>query len=79
VSQISCQKTCWKGYDGATAPRWNSKVESFVTWFVVQKEKNIRMMGVVEDYKPLWGVVRKGRCCCQFVLRLQERMDVDWP
>jgi hypothetical protein len=28
--QITCQKACWKGYDGANAPRWNLEVEPFV-------------------------------------------------
>jgi hypothetical protein len=29
-SQISCQKACWKGYDGAETPRWNFEIEPFV-------------------------------------------------
>ncbi len=28
--QISCQKICWKGYDGVNASRWNLEVEPFV-------------------------------------------------
>jgi hypothetical protein len=29
-SQIFCQKTCWKRYDGANAPRWNFEIKPFV-------------------------------------------------
>jgi hypothetical protein len=28
--QISCQKACWKQYDGANASRWNPKIEPFI-------------------------------------------------
>jgi hypothetical protein len=26
-----------------------------------------------------WNVVKKGKCCCQLVLRLQGKKDVDQP
>jgi len=28
--QMSRWKTCWKGYDGADASKWNFEVEPFV-------------------------------------------------
>jgi hypothetical protein len=28
--QMSHQKICWKGYDGADVPRWNLEVELYV-------------------------------------------------
>jgi len=34
-------------------------------------------VGVVKDCKPPLGVVGKGRCCCQLVLRLQKGKEVD--
>jgi hypothetical protein len=45
---------------------------------VVEKEGSTPVLGVVENRMLLWGVVGKGRCYCQFVLRLQERKDVGW-
>jgi len=29
--QIPHQGTCWKGYDGASALRWNLEIKPFVT------------------------------------------------
>jgi len=62
--QMSCQKTCWKGYDGANILRWNFEVEPFVVQWVVQMEEDTHKLGVIED------VVGKEMCCCQLVLRL---------
>jgi hypothetical protein len=33
----------------------------------------------IEDCMLLWGVVRKGRCYCQFVLKLQKGKDIGQP
>ncbi len=50
--QISCWKTCWKRYDGANIARWNPEIEPFVVQWVIQKEENMHMLGLVEDRKP---------------------------
>jgi len=31
-SQISCWRTCWKGYDGPNASRWNLEIKPFIVW-----------------------------------------------
>jgi hypothetical protein len=53
------QKTCWKGYDGVDAPKWNLQIEPFIVWWIVQMEENMHMLGVVEDHMPPWRVVGK--------------------
>ncbi len=78
-SQISCQKACWKGYDGAETPRWNFEIEPFVAHWVVQKEEDTCMLVAVENHKPFWGVVEKGKCCYQLVLKLHEGKDINQP
>jgi hypothetical protein len=42
-------------------------------------EKDMHMMGVVEDHMVPWGVAKKEMNCYQFVLRFQEGRDVDQP
>jgi hypothetical protein len=42
-------------------------------------EEHMHGLGVVEDHMPLWGVVGKEMCCYRFMLRLQERRDIDQP
>ncbi len=61
----------------------HSKMESW-SWtsccsMNYSKGGNTRMLGVVGDWKLLWGVVGNGKCCCQLMLRLKEGRDVDWP
>ncbi len=41
-----------KGYDGVNAPNWNPEVEPFDVQWVVQKEENMCVLGVVEDHMP---------------------------
>jgi len=60
-----------------------SKIE-FWNWtiycpIVVQMWENTHKLGVVKDHMLPWGVARKEMNCCWFVLRLQERNDVDQP
>jgi hypothetical protein len=50
--QMSCQKTCWKGYDGANALKWDLKVEPFVAQLIVQMEEDTHKLWVVEDHMP---------------------------
>jgi hypothetical protein len=50
--QMSYQKACWKGYDGANTPKWNLEIEPFVVQRVVQMEENTQRLGVVEDHMP---------------------------
>jgi hypothetical protein len=76
--QMSHQRTCWKGYDGANGPRWNLEVESLVVRWVIQMEEDTHGLGVVENHMSCSGVVGK-KMCCWFVLRLQEGRGVDKP
>jgi hypothetical protein len=50
--QISCWKTCLKGYDDVNTLKWNLEVEPFVAPWVVQREENMHVLGVGEDHKP---------------------------
>jgi hypothetical protein len=34
---------------------------------------------VVKDHMSPLNVAKKGTCCCQLMLRLQKRKDVDQP
>jgi len=54
--QIFRQKACWKGYDGVGILRWNLEVESFVTRWIVQMEKNTLAGGGERSHVAL-------RCC----------------
>jgi hypothetical protein len=54
-------------------------VEPFVAWWIIQRKKNMHMLGAIEDRKPFWGVAKKKRCYYRFMLRLQERKDIDQP
>jgi hypothetical protein len=47
---MSCQKACWKRYDGVDALKWSLEIEPFVARQVVQMEENTHKLGVVEDY-----------------------------
>jgi hypothetical protein len=51
--QISCQKACWKGYDGANVSKWKFEIEPFVAQWVVQMEKDMHEMGAIENHKLL--------------------------
>jgi hypothetical protein len=42
------------------------------------KEKRCKL-GVIGDHMFPWGVIGKGRCYYQLVLRFQDRKDVDQP
>jgi hypothetical protein len=39
-------------------------------------EEDTHRLRVVEDHMPPSGVVGKELCCCQLMLKLQEKMDV---
>jgi hypothetical protein len=58
--QISCWRACWKGYDGANAPRWNLEVKPFVAQWIVQMKENMRELGAVGNHMPPWGVAKEG-------------------
>jgi hypothetical protein len=53
--------------------------EPFVARWAVQIKQDTRELEVVEDHMPPWGVVGKGRCCYQLVLRLQKMRDINQP
>jgi hypothetical protein len=74
---VSYQKTCPKRYDGANAPRWNSKVEPFISQWIVQKKDDMHMIQVVEDCMPSWHVTGKWRSYYRLVFKLQE--GIGWP
>jgi hypothetical protein len=59
--------------------KWNLEVKPFVAWWIVQTKKHKRKLKAVRDHMLLWGVVRKGRCYYQLMLRFKEGMDVDQP
>jgi hypothetical protein len=77
--QISQQRTCWKGYDGVNISRFHLEIEPSIARWIVQMNKDMHNLGVVGDHMLPWGVVGKGGCYCQLVLRLQEGRDVDQP
>ncbi len=74
-----CRKTCWKGHDGANVSKWNLEVEPFDAQWIVQKEEDMCMLGVVEGHMLPWGIVGKGRCCCRPMLGLQKGREIDQP
>jgi hypothetical protein len=76
---MSHQKTCWKGYDGVDAPKWNLEVEPFIAQWIIQTEDHIHELGMVEDHNLPWSVVGKEMCYYWFMLRLQEKKDVNQP
>ncbi len=73
--QMSCQRACWKGYDGVD----HLEVEPFVVQWIVLMEEDMHELRVVENHMSLWGVVGKEMCCCRLMLRLQEGRDLDQP
>ncbi len=77
--QISCQKACYRGYDDANVPKWNLEGEPFVVQWIVQKDGDMLMLGMVKDCMSHWGIVGKGRCCYWFALKLQQGKDIGWP
>jgi len=77
--QVYCQKTWWAGHDGVNISRWNLEVEPFVVWWIIQKQKNTHMLGVSKNYMIPWNVVRKGRCCCWLMIKIQEGKDIGQP
>jgi hypothetical protein len=46
-------------YDNANSPRWNLEVEPFVIRWIVQKEEDICVLGLIKDHMVPWGVVGK--------------------
>jgi hypothetical protein len=75
--QTSCQKTCWKGYDGANTPRCNLEVEPFVAQWIIQMKENMHKLRAIRDHMSLQGVAKKGITYYWLVLRLQKGRDVD--
>jgi hypothetical protein len=69
---MSHQRTCYKGYDGANILRWYLKIKPFVAQWIIQMKEDMHKLGAIGDHMSPWAVVGKGRCYCQFVLRLQE-------
>ncbi len=74
--QISCQKVCWKKYDGANSLKWNFEVELFIVRWIVQMKEDTYKLKVIEYHMLYLSVVGMERCC-RLVLRFQEGRDVN--
>jgi hypothetical protein len=46
--QISCQRTYYKGFDGANILKWNLEIEPFV----VQTKEDMHELGAIKDHRP---------------------------
>ncbi len=65
-------------YDGVDVLRWNLEVKPFVARWIIQTKENTHKLGAIENHMSPWGVGGKGRCC-QFMLMLQGRRNIDQP